>query len=1233
MMNTIDLDDNIHEQQFIDININDNENDLTNVGVLPLKTSPKNSIFNFRTNAQKFTNNDSKKKPLKQTKSGTCKNTKTSPNKVTLSKSMSQPISSQQTQSTRSNSKQTQSINQPLTKLNEIDINSSELSDDDDDDTDILVNFNDQKLMELNKNVMNLKKNYLQSVSSSSLKEGEIIKEREHRISDYLSHNEQSTPKRSASLESENVFNDSKAVDFDKTINSMSDNSNDHTLSFNDDNQEAKDDISDISQSDRNSSELRVMLGNRNDSIVDNLLGDIYDRFNVSLKDSFNESDAFTDLTMSSSNLTENNKWAIDDSDMTESNSNIRYGKSYHSIKLSIQRLDVESLRYLVNELTLKSNQTSTKLIKHLRQKDKLLAKLDKNCDILTSILQARSLKRRVDTQMKFTIDPMPGEAGFIQWKDAMKALVRLPGGVPKEFRKSVWLNLSKQYIKDINLDWNKVRRIAFNDRSNPDDHELGIQIVKDLHRTGCSNVDNEQDRALLKRVLLAFARYNKSVGYCQGFNIIAAQILEIVDKKEEDALMCMIYLIDHILPEGYFTNSMHSLAIDMAVFRELLKRRLPRLCQHLNDLQFNSVSDTTTSLSIFSIKKKKNNPSCSNPSTYEPPLTNVFTMQWFLTLFATCLPKNVLLRVWDCLFLEGAEILFRTSIAIWDKLSVSVMKANSADSFYSMMSVLTVKLFDRNAINEHELINKIYSYGPLPLSGLEEMREKLTFNITPFQQNKSSSSNSINNDNSKNSVKSRSNSIGLSHLKLNNQSSSGNNSLISDLDSSNLTNNDLELSLRKIEQNDKSKSFYYENHDDEVEDLAKMISCFSLLMPNSRSIGSGHNEPQTSSSTRNDIIIHAAAAASAYGPKLTNNKSFKNHKSKNSKNSTTKINDKDDVSSVTPGAFSMNSNHLMYNPKPSGDNLTSDLNELKKQYKKLKERQMQAHVIVQTASDKHRKNLLSKKSSVTSPDFQMGFSRNSSMSNNENISRTSLKNNILDFDLTPNLFRSDEANKSTIVNHLLIKPNDLNTNTVKKSITLVNHPDRTVTDSPSDINESYIDIKKKLNSHNIECLNYEKNQSKKKKLTEKKPYFSDDDSDTSDDIDNDLEDDKMNEISMDMKNKKTSEIFENDKDLVSNNPRSRMNAGKSLRGSQSSSSSDDCFYKENSSENNDKSNKIDKNSDSKLKPKIVKDSKLIMKHLANEEKRQMTTFNPFPARNINPNVTKNGMRLGLYKC
>ena len=34
-------------------------------------------------------------------------------------------------------------------------------------------------------------------------------------------------------------------------------------------------------------------------------------------------------------------------------------------------------------------------------------------------------------------------------------------------------------YIREIHLDWEKTCRIAFNNCSNPDDDQLGIQIVK----------------------------------------------------------------------------------------------------------------------------------------------------------------------------------------------------------------------------------------------------------------------------------------------------------------------------------------------------------------------------------------------------------------------------------------------------------------------------------------------------------------------------------------------------------------------------------------------------------------------------------------------------------------------------------------------------------------------------------------------------------------------------------
>lgn len=47
-----------------------------------------------------------------------------------------------------------------------------------------------------------------------------------------------------------------------------------------------------------------------------------------------------------------------------------------------------------------------------------------------------------------------------------------------------------------------------------------------------------------------------------------------------------MIYLIEAVLPEGYFANNLRGLSVDMAVFRDLLKLRLPRLSAHLEKLQ-----------------------------------------------------------------------------------------------------------------------------------------------------------------------------------------------------------------------------------------------------------------------------------------------------------------------------------------------------------------------------------------------------------------------------------------------------------------------------------------------------------------------------------------------------------------------------------------------------------------------------------------------------------------------
>ncbi|XP_020298630.1 uncharacterized protein LOC109862857 isoform X2 [Pseudomyrmex gracilis] len=400
------------------------------------------------------------------------------------------------------------------------------------------------------------------------------------------------------------------------------------------------------------------------------------------------------------------------ESDSTASSLKPRPQHQYQQkARLLLKRKD--ELQILLSTLHDHIIHTGGLLIRQLRRKDYLTAKRDKQCDIITAYLQAHSAKRFEDTKMRFSLTPQPGESGFIQWLDAMKMVARLQGGIPPEFRKRLWLTLAERHLEQRGVDWKQAEKVCFNEWSNPDDEELGIQIVKDLHRTGCSlfcGAAGRDNQAVLRRVLLGFARWNKSVGYCQGLNVLAALVLQVMDRAESSAVKVMIYLIEGVLPEGYFADNLRGLSVDMAVFRDLLRSRLPKLSKHLEALQSDAKDKATG-------------------SSYEPPLTNVFTMQWFLTLFCHCLPQEAVLRVWDLIFLEGDEVLLRTALAIWEGLSDRIMTVTSADEFYSIMGVLTREMLEFTDTNN--LIKNIVSMGPL--HGVTSLREKHRYNITPW--------------------------------------------------------------------------------------------------------------------------------------------------------------------------------------------------------------------------------------------------------------------------------------------------------------------------------------------------------------------------------------------------------------------------------------------------------------------------------------------------------------------
>lgn len=93
--------------------------------------------------------------------------------------------------------------------------------------------------------------------------------------------------------------------------------------------------------------------------------------------------------------------------------------------------------------------------------------------------------------------------ADFKQWMHTMKMVARLPGGMPAEFRRKVyilivklcfckwiithillklkqlWLALSDRYLQTKGINWDEEGEKYLGEQWDEDDEELGIQIVK----------------------------------------------------------------------------------------------------------------------------------------------------------------------------------------------------------------------------------------------------------------------------------------------------------------------------------------------------------------------------------------------------------------------------------------------------------------------------------------------------------------------------------------------------------------------------------------------------------------------------------------------------------------------------------------------------------------------------------------------------------------------------------
>lgn len=147
------------------------------------------------------------------------------------------------------------------------------------------------------------------------------------------------------------------------------------------------------------------------------------------------------------------------------------------------------------------------------------------------------------------------------------------------------------------------------------------------------------QGRSALRNVLRAYACHDKELGYCQGMSFLAGVFL--MYATEEQAFWML---------EGLLRDSRWQL-------RGMFLPGFPLL----NEYYY-----------ILDVLMKEHTPKLRQKNLKSGVVPAMFAQEWFMTLFACCIPFESFLRVMDVLLYKGYKILFQLAIAMLKSMEQS---------------------------------------------------------------------------------------------------------------------------------------------------------------------------------------------------------------------------------------------------------------------------------------------------------------------------------------------------------------------------------------------------------------------------------------------------------------------------------------------------------------------------------------------------------------------------------
>ena len=210
--------------------------------------------------------------------------------------------------------------------------------------------------------------------------------------------------------------------------------------------------------------------------------------------------------------------------------------------------------------------------------------------------------------------------------KDRRQLRKMVHAGVPVEYRGAVW------YVFSGAAERMMKSPIRYSSLKNTISKKFEEAIDKDLPRTYPNhNYFSYFHEGLdaLKRILNAYALYNRGTGYCQGMNFIAGFLLLFM--TEEQAFWTLSVIVEEYLKD-YFCESMVGLLVDSTILSQLLCEKTPKVAFHFENLQV--------------------------PMNY---LATKFLQKMYIGV----MPTETVVRIWDRIMFDGPQVLIEVLVAI----------------------------------------------------------------------------------------------------------------------------------------------------------------------------------------------------------------------------------------------------------------------------------------------------------------------------------------------------------------------------------------------------------------------------------------------------------------------------------------------------------------------------------------------------------------------------------------